>query len=151
VRRLLVTASVVPSSPSLVTLMKALSSTETSVITRGTRRNIPEDTILHSRLQVLAAFRQTDINTRRLIEPMNLVRKISLSMLPTDWKYRAPSSDESLRYHPRNDSGEHPTRTMCRKSSIKIWQRAAHNNTEVKNKCSLSSILLRHFETRSTD
>jgi hypothetical protein len=46
---MLVTASVFPSSPILVTLMMyALSTSETSVLTRAIQRNIPEDTILHS-------------------------------------------------------------------------------------------------------
>jgi hypothetical protein len=46
VRRLLVTASVVPSSPILVTLMMdGLSSSETPVLTRARKRNIPEDDI----------------------------------------------------------------------------------------------------------
>jgi hypothetical protein len=48
VLRLLVTAYSVPSSSILVTLtMKAIRSSETSVLTRSIRRNILEDGILH--------------------------------------------------------------------------------------------------------
>jgi hypothetical protein len=49
VLQLTVTATVVPSSPILVTMMmEAIHSFKTSVLTRAARLNIPDDCILHS-------------------------------------------------------------------------------------------------------
>jgi hypothetical protein len=75
VRRLLVTANVVPSSSILVTvIMDALRSSGTSVLTRATRRNIPEDGIFHShRREDLKSYMLNHLLTLRFAKIVHFV------------------------------------------------------------------------------
>jgi hypothetical protein len=77
VLRLLVMVKVLPSSPILVTLMmQALSDSETSVFTRATGRNIPEDAILHRMFMFTRHQRR-----------MDNVRFEVLNLLSTNYEY----------------------------------------------------------------
>jgi hypothetical protein len=80
-RLLLVTASVVPSSPILVTLMKeALRSSETSVLTRATWRNITEGAIL-----VLKLYQHFSINFTHYLHVDFSGKRMQLSVYLLHW------------------------------------------------------------------
>jgi hypothetical protein len=71
VLRLLVTTDIVPSTPILVTLtMQALRSFETSVPTRETRRNIPEDGILDSLINFRALYSRQQLQACKSVLSM---------------------------------------------------------------------------------
>jgi hypothetical protein len=78
---LLVTASVVPSSPILVTVLKeALSSSETSILTKVNLLNIPEDGILHNhrRENLKSYISEIATDRKKRIQPSELNPSTSL-------------------------------------------------------------------------
>jgi hypothetical protein len=118
VRRLLVTANT-PSSPILTLIMEALSSSETSVSTRSTRRSIPEDGFLqlyhvsritfalivscyYTELSCLHNFRRTEDLLKDVIYSPFVAETVRKGALwPTKPPHPAPEGPRSQECEPR--------------------------------------------------
>jgi hypothetical protein len=86
-RQLLVTPNIIPSSPILVTMMmEALSSSETSVLTRETRRNIPEDGIIYS-------HRRENLKSYIALTGWTLQRRCNVSLVRYELGLYSPEDD----------------------------------------------------------
>jgi hypothetical protein len=96
VRQLLDTANVVPSSPIHVTLMmETLCSSEASVFTRATWRNIPEDGILHS-------YRRENLKSYIALTGWTLKRRSNVSPVKYELGFYIPE-DDILHSHRREN------------------------------------------------